>query len=244
MYLDTRDIMITPGILTWGDWEPETTKTLERVLRPGMQWADVGANIGYFTIIGHKMVRDGGRTFAFEANPETYSLLVDNIKLNWFWSGVEAEQKAVFSKTGDVTFSAPEKFNVNAAVREFADDELTSTQDVLRRITVPACSLDDYFGDRNLDFIKIDIEGAESYALSGARRLLSRNPGIMLVIEWSPGQMIACGTSPVETLEEIHSQGFSCWLAEGDRRRVSLENLMSIQDTTMVMLTRDSNFAW
>jgi FkbM family methyltransferase len=243
MYLDTRDIMITPGVLSWGDWEPETTKTLERMLRPGMRWADIGANVGYFTVIGHRLIGNG-HTYAFEANPETYAFLVDNVKLNWFWSGVTTVPKAVYWKSGDVIFSAPEKFNVNAAIREIAAAEMATANDVAKTMTVPATSLDDYFGDQDLDFLKIDIEGAECYALRGARRLLSRNPGITLAIEWSPGQMKECGTSPAETIEEIRSQGFSCWLAEGNRRPLSYDDLANINDTSMILLTRETGFSW
>ena len=241
MYLDTRDFMITPGVLCWGGFEPETIRSFENLLRPGMRWVDIGANIGYFTIIGHKLVRDGGgQTWAFEPNPVTYTLLVDNMELNWFFEGVVTEQKAVYSESGEIHFCAPEKHSVNATIADLPDGHWARVCDRHDRITVQAVALDDYFKPDALplDFLKIDVEGAELFVLKGARRTLAKNRDVKLLIEWSPDQMEQCGITVHDTLNEIHAQGFSCSIAEGDRRHVDLADLPKIRETTMLLLSR------
>jgi FkbM family methyltransferase len=245
MYLDTRDIMLTPGILCWGSWEPETTKSLERLLKPGMSWADIGANIGYFTVIGHKLVRDGGgTTFAFEANPATYELLADNVRLNWIFDGVTCEQKAIYSETATLKFGAPQKYAVNASIGEAANTEWNKVNDKLLTFDVEAVTIDDYFGVSRMDVMKIDVEGAESYVLRGGRRVIDANPHIKLLIEWSPGQMAKCKTSPQELIHVIQDYDFHVWSAEHERRKLGIDDLLNITNTTMVLLSRDKNFEW
>jgi len=240
MYLDTKDCMLTPSILCWGSWEPETAQSLDDILRPGMNWVDVGANVGVFTIIGHRIVRDGGgATWAFEANPSTYGLLVDNINLNWFFSNVTAEQKAVYSENTRVRFHAPRKFNVNATIGSVRDGNWDAVGDIDDVIDVDAVALDSYFNPgQRLDAMKIDVEGAELFALRGARRILQENHSIKILLEWSPIQGVVCGYQPAELAEEIRSLGFTCKLAEQDRRSISFESLLKIHDTTMLLLER------
>jgi FkbM family methyltransferase len=244
MYLDTRDIMITPGILCWGGWEPETTSTLERVLKPGMSWADIGANVGYFTIIGHRLVRGGGgKTFAFEANPAAFDFLSDNVRLNWFFDSVICEQKAIYSETTTVRFGAPTKYAVNASIAEHSASEWKGINDSLTVMDVEAVSIDDYFAGSKLDFLKVDVEGAEPFVLRGAQEFLRKNKEVALLIEWSPNQLRKCGSSPEELATLINSFGFRIWRAEGDRRAMTPESLLDIVDTTMIILSRSDHFA-
>lgn len=245
MYVDTRDIMITPGILCWGSWEPETTHTFERLLRPGMSWADVGANIGYFTIIGHRLVREGGgKTFAFEANPATFEILADNVRLNWFFDHVECEQQAAYFEKTKLKFGAPRKYAVNASISEANSGDWKRVNDEVDTFEVQAISLDEYFADTHLDFIKIDVEGAESYVLRGARKLVTRNQDIKILIEWSPGQMLRCKTNPQELVDLIEEFGFHVWLAESERRKITTQELLGVKSTTMLLLSRDANFVF
>src|SRR5258705_8574806 len=196
MYLDTQDIIITPGILCWGSWEEETACKLEEILKPGMNWVDVGANNGYFTIIGHRCVQaDGGRTWAFEANPKLHKLLTDNIYLNWFWSGVIAEPFAVYSSSCEVTFYIREKYGVNSSIGPVNEKDLRIIYDTQTASRVQAVSLDDYFlpKDIKLDLVKVDVEGGELFVLMGARRLIEANRTLGLLIEWSPQQIHLAG---------------------------------------------------
>jgi FkbM family methyltransferase len=237
MYLDTQDIMLTPGVLCWGAWEPETTAIFERLLRPGMTWVDVGANVGYFTIIGHKLVAPGGgRTFAFEANPRTHAFLNDNVRLNWFFDHMTVEQKAVYRQSQKLSFSAPEKYNVNASIAAFEPGNWERVLDRVDTFDVDAVSLDDYFPDARIDFCKVDVEGAEAFVLEGARALIARNPQLQWLLEWSPHQMLQCGSSPAALCELIQALGLECRASDLDASPLSPHQLLEIHQTTMVHL--------
>ena len=134
----------------------------------------------------------------------------------------------------------PEKHSVNATIADLPDGHWARVADRHDRVTVQAVALDDYFKPDAppLDFLKIDVEGAELFVLKGARRTLAQNKGVKLLIEWSPGQMEQCGITVYDTLNEIHAQGFSCSIAEGDRRHVDLADLPKIRRTTMLLLSR------
>lgn len=239
MYLDTQDIMLTPGVLCWGSWEPETTAIFERLLQPGMNWVDVGANVGYFTLIGHKLVKNGGgKTFAFEANPRTHAFLSDNVRLNWYFDDMRVEQKAVYRCSQRLAFSAPEKYNVNASIAQFEPGNWERALDTVSTFEVDAVSLDDYFGDTRIDFCKVDVEGAEVFVLEGARALMARNPRLQWLLEWSPNQMVQCGSSPAALCELIHSLGLECRADDQDVRPLSATQLLDIHQTTMVHLKR------
>jgi FkbM family methyltransferase len=207
-----------------------------------MIWADVGANVGYFTVIGHKLVQQGGgRTWAFEASPVAYDFLVDNIELNWFFSGVTAEQKAVYSHSTELSFTVPEKHGANATLGNLSDSSLHRVRDRAQKYKVPAVSLDEYFTRLPVcpNFIKFDIEGGEYFALQGARRLLNTNPELKLLLEWSPAQCRMCGVEPQQLAALINELALECQLAEGDRRRVSAQDLTAVDNTTMILLTKN-----
>jgi FkbM family methyltransferase len=240
MIVDTRDQMISPGLLCWGGWEPGTAMALDQHLKPGMRWIDIGANIGYFTVLGRKIVGPTGFTLAFEANPNTYSLLVDNMNLNWFWDGIKLEQKAVYHTSGMLDFVAPMKYAVNATLANKAVSSWKSAQDHVDLFSVESIRLDDYLSsDEHIDLIKIDIEGGELGAIQGAKRTLERLPNIKLMIEWSPNQMYEFGFKPLELISEIKSHGFKVSMLEGINKKISFEDLLKINQTTMLLLYRD-----
>jgi FkbM family methyltransferase len=150
------------------NYEPELTGAIERVVQPGWICADVGAHVGNITETLVRLVGKHGRVIAFEAHPANAAELEDR-----FWR-------------------APEVEIVNAAVSDGSSDRLAlyagrhdhSTEwnvvghDVdgvptRRELEVQAVSLDTWFapGER-LDFVKIDVEGAEGLVLAGMRRVL------------------------------------------------------------------------
>lgn len=158
----------------FGTYEPEVVRAIQRVVRPGWVAVDVGANIGYFTLLLAKLVGPEGRVIAFEPLPENLQVLQENIALNAYQS-VTLEPRAVMEKPG--------------AVRLYREREalLTGTASTVHGqgsgLEVPATSLDVYLraaGER-ADFVKIDVEGAEEAVLSGMKRVLAEDRPIVLV---------------------------------------------------------------
>lgn len=243
MYLDSRDIAITPGILCYGGWEDGTTALLERFLKPGMAWVDIGANCGYFTVIGHKLVRAGGadgKTVAFEISPDNFRLCVDNLALTWMSEGSRVERMAVFSEMRDaVSFQIFRKYGTNSGLSGVSNEFGDYIGERPETVSVPAITLDSYFADRPApDFIKIDIEGGEWHALEGARRMIASKPDLRILIEWSPAQLTACGTEPRVMAELFSELGFRCFNAEAAMAPLEVEDCLAIGHTTMFLLSR------
>ena len=242
MYVDSRDVAISPGILCWGGWEEETAAHLERFLKPGMVWADVGANCGYFTVIGHKRVRSGGslgETHAFDVSPNNFRRCVDNLALSWMSSGSYVENMAIYSEERNLTFQIFEKYGTNSGLGGVSEEHAIYTGDRPKPTEVRAITLDAYFsGRRPPEFIKIDIEGGEWHALQGARGLIASQPDLRLLIEWSPLQLLNCGTEPRALAELIPALGLRCFNADNEMAALSIEDCLTLQDTTMFLLSR------
>jgi FkbM family methyltransferase len=245
MYVDGRDIMIAPGILSWGGWEDNTTALLERFLKPGMVWADVGANCGYFTVIGHKLVRandQSGETYAFEISPDNFRLCVDNLALSWMAEGSQVEQMAVYSEDTRLTFHIFTKYAVNSGISGMSEQHAEYVGDRQRAVEVKATTLDSYFlaKARRPSFMKIDIEGGEWHALQGARGLIAAEPELRILIEWSPGQLAAAGTEPRALAELIPALGLKCFNAEEGLAPLDVAGCLAINRTTMFLLCRSN----
>ncbi|HEV2772912.1 MAG TPA: FkbM family methyltransferase [Thermoleophilaceae bacterium] len=92
-----------------------------------------------------------------------------------------------------------------------------------RSVTVEALSLDDYLGTSpdSVDFIKMDIEGAEGHALRGMEELLRRNPHCRLLTEFSPWNLRSCGTDPQDFLQALTDRGFHLYVLDEHDQQIS-----------------------
>lgn len=193
---------ISQQLLFEGTYEKSTTDLFRQVVRPNMNVIDIGANIGYYTLLAAKLVGNKGRIFAFEPEPANYALLVKNIKINEF-KNITALQKAVSNKTGKVKFfldKAEPGAHSLYKVRESAAES----------IEVDCISLDDFFKDNegSVDFIKIDVEGAEVTVLLGMTKLIERNKNLKILTEFWPPGLIGSGFSPREYWDKLVEAGF------------------------------------
>jgi FkbM family methyltransferase len=172
IFLDVRDVGMTPHIALNGEWERQVERLLRRLLKPGAQVVEVGASMGYHTLAMAQAVGAEGHVHAFEANPRALSLLRDTITVNGFGDRVTVHADAALAEPGTVAFAVhpqhvgsghvalaemvagyPERFEARG-VR--IDDALA---------TLPAA-----------DLMRLDCEGTEPQALHGAEALIRRSP--------------------------------------------------------------------
>lgn len=150
-------------------------RLLRRLVRPGQSVADVGANIGYCTLLFAQAVGPAGRVACIEPEPDNLAELRRNIERNHL-PQVEVFPVAVGAKAGTVSLRA----GINGSVMEDGSGEFQ----------VPLRPLDELLAGQPVDFIKIDVEGYEGYVLDGASRLLEeRRPN--LFVEIHPGFLAA-----------------------------------------------------
>ena len=166
--------------VAYGVYEPDVAAVLRGWLRPGMAMLDLGANIGVFALLAAALVGPGGTVLAMEPNPANARLLEASRRANGF-DHLTVIQAAAARVAGVLSLHS---FDTNGTVTEAGEQALLAAR------TVAALPVDTLVADRQVDVIKIDVEGAEHLALSGASALLRRcRPAI--VSEFSPGQLQA-----------------------------------------------------
>jgi FkbM family methyltransferase len=164
-----------------GDAEPEVQQALGELVKPGQTVYDVGANIGFFTILCSRLVGPQGRVYAFEPIPQNLVTLRHNIELNGLTNVVIVE-KALSSSTGTAEmfvspWSAFHSLNVDGATKQ--DNHGSEAGE----ISVETVTLDEFVqGDdvRTPDLLKIDVEGAELIVVEGMRETLRSAQPLLL----------------------------------------------------------------
>jgi FkbM family methyltransferase len=162
-----------------GTYEPEMQSALGELIKPGMTVYDVGANVGYVTLMLGRLVGMKGKVFAFEALPDNVERLHRNVELNDYIDRVTIFPGAVGTSAGEVKFLVHSSGGMGKAAGSAGRDE-----QYLREIIVPGISLDEFVytqGNPHPQAVKMDIEGGEVMALPGMRRLLVEAHPLMLM---------------------------------------------------------------
>jgi FkbM family methyltransferase len=173
-----------------GTYEPELQAALRAFLRPGSTVYDVGANIGYVTLMLAHHSGPGGRVFAFEALPANVERIQKNIALNDL-PNVTVVSAAITDKTGPVKFFVHDSVGMGKAAGSAGrGDEQYKTE-----ITVPGLALDEFVyrqGNPAPQAVKMDIEGGEVLALPGMRRILQQaHPILFLELHGPESEKVA-----------------------------------------------------
>jgi FkbM family methyltransferase len=227
MFVDTRDLLIAPWLLVHGEWEPEETELVKKLIKPGDIFVDVGANLGYYSLIAART--GASHVYAFEAQPSTYELLGKNVIINWMTKFITYENLAVYNHTTDLEFFVRNHYPGNSSLGFTAPDQLEKWFDSTTAVKVHAVSLDDYFAEKpgKIDLIKVDVEGAEPAVFEGARRMLARNRDIKILCEWSPDQMATARQDPAHLVDLWAEQGFRAHVLHTGLNEVPLPSLLS-----------------
>jgi FkbM family methyltransferase len=164
-----------------GDAEPEVQEALAELVKPGQTVYDVGANIGFFTILCSKLVGPQGRVYAFEPIPQNPVTLRHNIALNGL-TNVVIVDKALSCSTGTAEmfvspWSAFHSLNVEGASKQ--DNHGAEAGEIV----VETVTLDEFLQGPDVsapDLIKIDVEGAELIVVEGMRGTLRSKQPLLL----------------------------------------------------------------
>ena len=203
MYLDPTDTVVTRIIATHGKWEADETALFLRTVKPGDTIVDAGANVGYYTVIGSRLVGDQGKVYAFEPDPTNFELLRKNVQLNRL-TNVVLERKALSNRKGTVKlFIADENKGDHRIYQPVGESRLS--------VDVEAVRLDEYFQDhkRGIDFIKIDTQGAEGVILEGMTGLLERRTDAPTIfMEFWPHALEQLGSDPGTVVSRLQSSNY------------------------------------
>jgi len=196
---------IPRSIFYLGYYERWETRWLERALAPGWTVLDVGAHIGYYSLLCAKALGRNGSVYAFEPCPSTFIRLRRNLDLNPDLN-VHAQAMALADRTEHLCMSE-------------ADSSNTGTSFVMgkdaRNLSIPVTTLDEFVRERRLarvDFIKVDVEGYEMKLLAGADDTLARfRPRLM--VEVNPDALIRFDSSAENLMQALRARNYSIYEA-------------------------------
>jgi FkbM family methyltransferase len=211
MFVETSDVDLAPHLLLDGYWERHVTRLFRRLVQPGTTIVEIGANVGYYTLIAADIIGPSGRVVAFEANPTAAAICFRNLEINGLLDRATVINKAVHAISGRHKLQLSEHHLGGAslyATKEWADE----VHDSLHEIEIEAVCLDEYFtrGQR-VDFLKIDAEGAEPEILRGAHRLLADNPQVVALLEYGPSILMRAYGSVQPFWDEVAACGFNAF---------------------------------
>jgi FkbM family methyltransferase len=183
LYVDTRDTGITPHLIMDGFWETWLTQCLVQIIRPGDVCIDIGANVGYYSILMSALAGEKGQTVAVEPIPRIAGLLRQTAGLNYPGFGVA--EVALSDKTGKTILHIPDQSLGDASILQ-RSDRLTVSKSKVKVQTITFDLLMEQMNIKKVDVIKMDVEGAEPQVFDGMNKTMENNPGLKIIIEYSP----------------------------------------------------------
>ncbi|PYQ64426.1 MAG: hypothetical protein DMF53_07415 [Acidobacteria bacterium] len=185
--------------------EPRERRFLQAQVEPGMVIFDVGANLGFYTLLLADRVGPTGHVHAFEPDPLSCEILKSRAAGR---SNIEINQTAVGDHAGTITLYTNRSNRADNRVHPSLGAETAEAVDV------PLTTLDEYCIDRNIeriDAVKMDIQGAEVAALEGFRKTIDRLKPRWVLIEFSPEHLRGAGSSPEAFWAILGELGYEPW---------------------------------
>ena len=214
LWIDPNDEILSRSIVYDKIWEPETTKLIKNIIHEGNIGIDLGANIGYFTILMANLVGTSGKIISFEPEPHNFEILQKNIQQNHL-ENVIPEQSAVGDTDGKIKLYLS---NTNSGWHKVFPTQFIDYEVSEKNIDVNICSLDKVFFEKKIDFIKMDVEGYEWNAIKGGKHILEENQDVKLIFEFFPMALRANGVKPDSVLNYLLNIGFHIYVIDENMR--------------------------
>jgi len=213
---------VSPELLFGGGYEKYETILFQELVTEGMNVIDIGANIGYYTLLAAKLVGERGKVFAFEPEPQNYALLLRNIEVNGY-KNITAVRKAAFSNTGKANLHLGEYSGAHSLYNPYTNSP--------GAVVVDTVSLDEFFEGKEypIDIIKIDVEGAEMTVLLGMTDILEKNNSLKIFTEFYPAGLQSSGFSAQEYWDKLVESGFKfIYLIDEEKQGLEPADLASL----------------
>ncbi|WBO22737.1 FkbM family methyltransferase [Sphingomonas abietis] len=207
MIVDTTDVGLSSHLLLDGYWEMWLTELLSNLVRPGMTVVDVGANLGYFTLLMADLVGPGGHVHAFEPNTDLARRMTQSLAINGFQNIATVHEQALADTETDVLLVVPTDEPKNGHLLP-ADHPVSADQMTESRL-MRTRRLDSYAELLDADLIKIDADTSELAIWNGMSGILQSGRPLTIVLEFArmryadPGGFINQIVADGFTLAEI-----------------------------------------
>lgn len=184
------------------NYEPLATEFFTSFLKPGMVVLDIGANIGYFSLLFSKLIGQSGKLLAFEPDPKNYQLLKKNIEINGYAERVMLYECALYKEKSELCLYL---CDTNCGDHRIYDSGKKS-----KHITVKAETLDGIMSEHDcrIDCMKMDVQGSEFFVLQGMQKQLQLNPDLIIFTEYWPRGLHLSGVKCKSFFEFLEEKGF------------------------------------
>ena len=205
LWMRADDDVMRPATKNSGVWEPGETAALQRLIRPGCRFLDVGAHVGYFSLVAHASA-PGVVVDAVEPHPDNAALL----RLNLFANRVNFRvwELGLGDTRDTLGFTEADHNPGDGRV----DPNMASA-----KVIVPVITTDELFPDAIFHVIKIDVQGFEDEVLEGMQGVIRRSPELKVLVEFFPGALADRGRRPLDTLRSYEAMGFRIEALVGNR---------------------------
>ena len=159
------------------DSEIRLTKFFLHEMKNHQVFFDIGAHIGFYSLMANKLMKPDSRIFSFEASANTYRFLAKNTSEK---NKIEIVHAAVCNQNGNIDFTElPQRYAEDNSIHIQRTD--------LPKVKVSSLRLDDFCSQKNVfpDLIKLDVEGAELEALQGMKSILTQHSPVLVMECWS-----------------------------------------------------------
>ena len=190
------DEVITPNLIRWGVWEARETQFLRELLRPGDTFVDVGANIGYFSVLAARCMGSGGYVIAFEPEPRNLELLRMNLAHHGVVANAIVFPVAAYSRPCWMALATNEANRGDHVLAPHAGSGLR----------VRCVRLDDVLPG-SVDVVKIDTQGFDHDVLAGLSKTIAANPELVVLTELSLTKLGERGVDVDEVLAGYLARG-------------------------------------
>ena len=218
-----QDKYVSCRIREEGIWEPYETSLVLSLLQPGDVFVDVGANIGYFSVIAASVVGEGGTVFAFEPDPDNFRLLQASAGLNGLDQRIVAVQAGLAAAAGDGHLFLSED--------NLGDHQIYTVGDERTSLPISLYNGSQYLAERlqRLDLLKVDTQGSEYAVMAGLLPLLQSLPRVpRIIIELTPLSLRQAGASGRALIELLASLDQPLWIIDHIEHRLALSNAQEL----------------
>jgi FkbM family methyltransferase len=228
------DHYISGDLLRDKIWEPFETEIFRRICLAGDVVADIGANIGWYSVIASKLVGESGRVFSFEPDMKNMELLKKNLAASGGAGTVETRACAVSDR------SSLEKLFLSDT--NLGDHQLFDDGGSRKSLDVTVVSLDDvFFNEPNRPtLVKSDTQGSEARIIRGAARLFESGWRPILILEFWPYGLKGAGDDPMALWRRLKSLGYAMYEITEENPQLMRLHESSLQDRLVTDISPDS----
>jgi FkbM family methyltransferase len=175
--LPSDDQVVLPWLREYGTWEPAEHAVVAGLLRPGMCFLDIGAHVGYYSVLASPLVGSAGRVISLEPEPRNFRLLARNLVAHGAFNARPLPAGA-WSETRTLSLS---RSDTNSGDHQVSPDRVAGA------VEVACVRLDDLLAGQRVDVVKTDVQGADHHALRGMAELIRLHRPAIVTEFWPLG---------------------------------------------------------